>query len=59
MLIPVQNSTSIIDQDVVLGNVCWVVEKEEGLIINSDVDEGAEVPPGVKCTPKITLSEAQ
>ena len=42
--------------------MCQVVEKEGKLIVNSDVDEGAEVPPGevhqVKSIPK-NLSEAQ
>ena len=32
-------------QDVSLGNVYQVVEKEGELIINSDVDEGSVVPP--------------
>ena len=43
--------------------MCQVVEKEGKLIVNSDVDEGAEVPPGevhqVKSIPKKNLSEAQ
>ena len=68
VLVPVRNSANHdikIDHDVLLGEVCQVVEKNGELMVNGDVDEDTEMPPGVvqhvrsTCNVKLSIAERQ
>ena len=66
VLVPVRNSANHvikIDHDVLLGEVYQVVEKNGELMVNGDVDEDTEMPPGVvqhvRSTRNVKLSIAE